>query len=277
MMSKSSFVKTEIAACQDIVRQHDPDRYLISLLMPRKHRAALWVLFAFNFEIAKTREVVSDTTIGLIRLQWWRDAIKEIYEGGEPRQHEVVAPLSMVVKQYDLPKDLFDNLIYAREFDLEGVAPATMEGLYNYCTYTHEPLVRLALMILGETEDEAAIKAVSMRYSLVGTLRAVPYMLGNRHVMLPQDILSEYNLNPEKVCDFNVKDDLVKIIEKMARSEKEFRNDKMLIKSRFIHSMIALSDLYGKRMHKFAFDVFDPTFHAPMPLKPFSIWIRSVF
>ena len=94
--------------CGNIVRQQDSDRFLLSLFAPAKHRAALWTLYAFNHEIAKTREIVSDTTIGLIRLQWWRDAIKEIYEGSKPRQHEVVTPLADVIKQYDLPRDLFD-------------------------------------------------------------------------------------------------------------------------------------------------------------------------
>jgi len=260
----------------NLIRQHDPDRFLISLLMPRKHRAALWALFAFNYEIAKTREVVSDTTIGLIRLQWWRDAIKEIYEGAEPRKHEVVTPLAEVIRQYDLPKELFDNLIYAREFDLEGVAPANLEGLYNYCSYTNEPLVRLALMILGETEEEEVIKSVSTRYSLLGTLRAVPYMLGRRHVMIPQDMLSEYDLNPEKICDFNEKESLVKIIEKVIIYQNELRDDRLLIKSKFIHSMNGLSDLYERRLTKFDFNVFDPKLHAPMPLKPLSIWIRII-
>jgi phytoene synthase len=260
----------------NFIRQHDPDRFLISLLAPRQHRAALWVLFAFNYEIAKTREVVSDTTIGLIRLQWWRDALSEIYDGKAPRKHEVVTPLADVIKRYDLPQELFDNLIYAREFDLEGVAPASLEGLLSYCDFTTTPLTQLALMILGESEEEEVVRAVSTHYALLGTLRAVPYMLGKRHVMIPQDILGEHDLNTEKICDFNKKADLVKIIEKMLLTQKQLRNDELLITSRFIHSMNALSNLYEKRIEKFGFDVFDPKFHAPMPLKALSIWIRVI-
>ena len=226
--------------------------------------------------LLRTREVVSDQTIGLIRLQWWRDAIKEVFEGQEPRKHEVVTPLAEVIKNYDLPKEYFDNLIYAREFDLEGVAPANLEGLYNYCSYTHEPLVRLALMILGETEDEKAIKAVSIRYSLLGTLRAVPYMLVKRHVMIPQDILTENSLNPEIICDFNKKEDLVQIIKILVSKYNEFQNEQLLIKSRFIHSMDALSNLCEKRLEEYDYDVFDTKFHAPVPLKAFAIWIRCI-
>ena len=122
--------------CGNIVRQQDSDRYLLSLFAPAKHRHALWALFAFNCEIAKTREVVSETTIGLIRLQWWRDAIAEIYEGKPVRQHEVVQPLAQAIKNYHLPRDLFDTLIYAREFDLEDVIPSNIAGLRTYCEKT---------------------------------------------------------------------------------------------------------------------------------------------
>src|SRR5579871_3364824 len=61
--------------CEDTVRRYDRDRYRLALSQRPDRRPALFALFAFNHEIAKTREVVSDPTLGLIRLQWWRDAI----------------------------------------------------------------------------------------------------------------------------------------------------------------------------------------------------------
>ena len=78
--------------CGNLVRQQDPDRFLLSLFVPAKVRPALWALYAFNYEIAKTREVVSETATGLIRLTWWREAIDEIYQGRPVRQHQVVQP-----------------------------------------------------------------------------------------------------------------------------------------------------------------------------------------
>ena len=55
-----------LSTLQNLVQRHDPDRYLLSLFAPARHRAALWALYAFNHEIAKTREVVTETTMGLI-------------------------------------------------------------------------------------------------------------------------------------------------------------------------------------------------------------------
>ena len=61
-----------------LAQQHDPDRFFLTLLQPAPVRPALWALLAFNYEVAKTREVVSDPTLGFMRLQWWREALEKI-------------------------------------------------------------------------------------------------------------------------------------------------------------------------------------------------------
>jgi NADH dehydrogenase [ubiquinone] 1 alpha subcomplex assembly factor 6 len=93
-----------------------------------ERREALWALFAFNYEIAKTREVVSETALGLARLQWWREAIGNIYGGGEFPQHEILKALAPAIKTHGLTSEYFDTLVYAREFDLENICPRRWTG-----------------------------------------------------------------------------------------------------------------------------------------------------
>ena len=78
---------------------HDRDRYLTTLFAPAERRAMLLALYAFNFEVAKLREVTREPLIGQIRLQWWRDAIDKIYGGAPPRRHEIVEPLAVVIRE----------------------------------------------------------------------------------------------------------------------------------------------------------------------------------
>jgi len=266
---------------QDIVRHHDKDRYLISLMMPRQYRTALWSVFAFNYEISKTRSVVSETTIGLIRLQWWRDAINEIYDGQTPRNHEVVTPLSKVITQYDLPKELFESLIYAREFDLEGVAPANFEGLLNYCDYTNTPLNQICLKIMGNIEDGRIVKTVSQFYGVIGTLRAVPYMLQYGQVLFPQDVMREYNVDAQKIHDFNKKEEIVCVINDLLKEaeslKNQFRNDDMLIRSRYLKGLYQLTQSYAYRIRKVKGDVFSERASMPMPLLPLKVWFKTIF
>jgi len=269
----------EIANCQNITRRHDPDRYLVSLMMPRRARAALWVLYALNFEIAKTREIVTDTTIGLIRLQWWRDAIGEIYEAKEPRAHEVVTPLAKIIAQYDLPKEPFEALIYAREFDLEGVAPATVEGLLNYCEYVNNPLNTLCLKVLGYNDNKRIVNQVSRYYGLIGAIRAVPYMLKYGQVLLPQDLMAAQGITAQKIIDFNKKAEIIEVIKELLGQvqtlQNQFRNDDMLITSPYLRRLKQLSDHYAAKLAKFDGDVFNPAFHRPEPLLPLKLWFKA--
>ncbi len=263
--------------CQEIVRKNDHDRFLLGLLMPYKYRAALWTLFAFNYEIAKTRDVVSETTIGLIRLQWWRDAIKEIYEGQAPRQHEVVLPLAEIIKTYDLPREDFETLIYAREFDLEGVTPANGEGLVNYCDFTTTPLHRLALKICGEREEEQALKAVSVQYALIGTLRAVPYMMGQRRLMLPQDIIHTHNISEQELLDFNQKEKLPEVIDEVLELKNKFRYGRSTIKSSFLKGVATMATMYEQQLRTVAYDVFDPRLALPPRFMALRLWWKRLF
>jgi len=93
MVSKMSY-------CGALVQSQDPDRFLLAQFAPFERREVLYALFAFNHEIAKTREVVSETQLGLIRLQWWREAIEGVYNG-EVLEHEVVKALANAIQMYD--------------------------------------------------------------------------------------------------------------------------------------------------------------------------------
>src|SRR4051812_807159 len=98
-----------------IVRRHDRDRFLTALFAPAARREDLLALYAFNFEVAKTREVVTEPMLGQIRLQWWREAVDEIYRGGRVRTHEVVQPLAEAARRGALSRAHLDRMIDARE------------------------------------------------------------------------------------------------------------------------------------------------------------------
>jgi phytoene synthase len=190
----------DISSCAQIVRDHDYDRYVTSMFADVEHREALFALYAFNYEVSKTREVVSDTTLGLIRLTWWREAIDEIYDGKPPRKHEVVTPLADVISKYKLPKKAFETLIYAREFDLEDVLPSDMKGLRKYIEYTLVPLFDLAAQILNDGKKVSYdFKPLSFVVGASGLLRALPYHAAQRRCYLPEDRLKQEEVSANDI------------------------------------------------------------------------------
>ena len=71
-----------LSLCAQEVRRHDWDRYLFTLFAPADVREDLFTILAFNTEIARIPDMVSEPLLGQIRLQWWQDSINKIYEGG---------------------------------------------------------------------------------------------------------------------------------------------------------------------------------------------------
>jgi phytoene synthase len=88
-------------------------------------------LYAFNIEVARTRELVREAMIGEIRLQWWRDAIAEC-RAGNPRRHQVVHPLATAIVDCNLPESCFLEVIDARGRDLDDLPPVDEDALRAY-------------------------------------------------------------------------------------------------------------------------------------------------
>ena len=178
--------KRKLTHCGEIVRQYDRDRFLISLLLPAERRAEVWPVLAFHQEIARIRETVSEPLIGLIRLQWWRDALRGLYETGKAPAHPVLEELAGVIERHGLPQGEFESLMDARESDIRGNASATFMELELYAERSTAPLNRMIVKILGETEDEKTLRAVSIGYALTGLLRAAPYYEAGGWRVLPR-------------------------------------------------------------------------------------------
>src|SRR5271155_1201163 len=81
-----------------LVRRHDRDRYQTALFAPAARREALFALYAFNYEIARVRESVTERALGHIRLEWWRETVDAAYGGTPVRQHPVAEALAEVIR-----------------------------------------------------------------------------------------------------------------------------------------------------------------------------------
>ncbi|MBT8472883.1 MAG: squalene/phytoene synthase family protein [Marinicaulis sp.] len=76
--------------CENLVRAGDEDRWLASQYAGESNRRGLIALRAFQLEVARIPQSVSEPPLGEIRLQWWRDAFAEIRSGDTPRAHPVI-------------------------------------------------------------------------------------------------------------------------------------------------------------------------------------------
>ena len=138
----------DLSYCAAQVRDFDNDRFLTALFAPANLRDPLMTLYAFNLELAKIRETVSEPLIGRMRLQFWRDAVGGIVEGAPPA-HEIATALSQTVRAHNISKADLHALIDAREIDLDDVPPADIRATIVYAEATSSSVIAMALRVLG--------------------------------------------------------------------------------------------------------------------------------
>lgn len=182
--------------CQQELRLADPDRWLTTLFAPDSRRPALVALYAFNSEIARARESVSQPMLGQIRLQWWREAWDGI-SAGQPRRHPVVMALHEHCGGLD--RQDITALIDARERDMDDAPMRDRAALLGYASGTAVPLLRMALQILGTSADPALIHAAATAYALTGLLRSTRHLAAEGRVVLPSDVLARHGLDADAV------------------------------------------------------------------------------
>ena len=106
---------------------------------------------AFNIETANIRSTTSTVEIGRMRLMWWRQAIEQ-GRAGKPPDHPVAQALAQAQAQHSLSFRFLEQLLDAREADLETKQPADLRQLLSYCERTagalqvggHRPFIPLA-------------------------------------------------------------------------------------------------------------------------------------
>lgn len=180
-----------------ILRETDRERYLSTLFVPERHRAAVQALWAFNAEVAAIASRVTDPAAGEIRLAWWRDALTGAGHGDVQRS-PVAAAVMATCETYALPVAPLVNLIEARRFDLYSDAMTDSTEFERYAGETTSVLYQLGAGILGDgtlpaSGDAAGHAGVATAF--VGHLLAFTQNARRGRLFLPLDVFRSVGLS----------------------------------------------------------------------------------
>jgi phytoene synthase len=161
-----------------LVRRVDEDRWLASRFGPHDVRKRLIALYAVNYEIARLAETVREPGLGAIKLQWWRDAIAEVFSGGQARPLPALQALKQAVQEAPLSEARFQCMIEARQLDFEAKPFNDPADFSEYINDTAGELMRLAIEACGVEVTAGAIQSFvatgAQRWAATGMLRSEP-------------------------------------------------------------------------------------------------------
>ena len=188
------------AFCADLVRSHDFERYAATLFVSAEQRRALLALYAFNVEITRVREQVSQPLPGEIRLQWWTDMLAGAGHGGV-EGNPVAAELLRAIGTHSLPVEPLSRLIDQHQFDLYNDPMPSMAALEAYILDTTSALFILGARVMtrqSEAADHLASHA-GLAQGLARVLAALPADAARRQLFVPLPLLEDHGGGIEEV------------------------------------------------------------------------------
>ncbi|XP_058420630.1 NADH dehydrogenase (ubiquinone) complex I, assembly factor 6 isoform X1 [Diceros bicornis minor] len=268
--------------CMELLRKRDYEGYLCSLLLPAESRSSAFALRAFNVELAQVKDSVSEKTIGLMRMQFWRKTVDDIYCDNPPHQ-PVAIELWKAVKRHNLTKRWLMKIIDEREKNLDDKAYRNIQELESYAENTQSSLLYLTLEVLSikDLHADHAASHIGKAQGIVTCLRATPYHGSRRRVFLPMDICMLHGVSQEDFLrekqDKNVRDVVYDIASQAHLHLKHARSFHKSVPVKAFPAFlqtVALED-YLKKIQQVDFDIFHPSLQQKNTLLPLSLYIRS--
>ncbi|MBI5129735.1 MAG: squalene/phytoene synthase family protein [Rhodopseudomonas palustris] len=186
----------DAAFCAELVRSADFDRYAATLFVEPDSRRALLALYAFNAEIVRVRDQVSQPLPGEIRLQWWTDTLAGTAHGGV-EGNPVAAELLRAVGQYALPVAALSQLIDAHLFDLYNDPMPDVTALETYAADTDGTLLALAARIVDQGSEaiDHLARHAGMAMGITRAIARLPFDAARRQLFLPLELLARHGSN----------------------------------------------------------------------------------
>jgi 15-cis-phytoene synthase len=270
--------------CGAALRDSDRDRWLACLFTPDAARPHLFALYAFNAEVARIRDLVSQPILGEMRLQWWIDALRAdegVETRGDIQAHPVADALLATLDAKKLPRGILIDLLEARRFDLYDDPAPDVVFLEAYCGETCSALFRLAGLILGGAggaESAEAAGHAGCAFAMTGLLRAFPWHVVNNQCYIPRDLLARHGLEPKDLLAREDGPALRAALAEMRALARDHLGKARRAVAALPHSEqlayrpLALPELYLREMERKDYDPYKTLVEVPQWRRQWALW-----
>ncbi|EEH09997.1 conserved hypothetical protein [Histoplasma capsulatum G186AR] len=219
--------------CLDLLRKYDRPSFTLSAFIPRQTLSFYLAVRALNVSLSMIPDTTSTPTIGLMRLQFWRDTITRTL-AGQPPKEPIAILLASALSELDtrtggqarISKGWFLRMINSREQYLTNTPYTSISALESYAENTYSTLLYLTLSALPLTSVTADHLAshIGKAAGISTVLRGIPLIAfpapPNHHsnqpgglgggagggsgarvgtITLPLDVMAETGLKEEDV------------------------------------------------------------------------------
>src|SRR5690242_12254113 len=178
------------------------------MVLPAEKRNALSAVYAFMRHADDiSDEPGVDPLLKRQKLNEWMEAAKAVF-AGKATDDPVLMALGDAQKNFNIPIELFEKLVYGTSLDLEiprasADAPAilctTFEDLKQYCYYVASVVGLVCIRIFGYEDKKAEILAedCGLAFQLTNIIRDIKEDAGMGRIYIPEEDLARTSLTAE--------------------------------------------------------------------------------
>lgn len=191
------------ALCQSITRRSASNLALAFILLPPARRHAMAALYAFCRQVD---DVADDPAVPPAErrrsLAAWRADLRRAVAGETPHL-PVLRELQPHLVTYQLPWDLFDEVLAGCEMDLELTRYPDWPALDLYCHRVAAAVGLLSIRIFGCRHPHSAdyAEALGRAFQLTNILRDVREDAARGRIYLPQTELARHGVTEAEILE----------------------------------------------------------------------------
>jgi len=140
------------AYCARLARSHYENFSVASWFLPARLRQHFFNVYAYCRISDDLGDEVGDATASLALLDQWQRELDACYDGSP--KHPVFVALAETVRQFEIPKHEFSDLLIAFRQDQTVTRFETFNDVLAYCHYSANPVGHLVLYLCGYRDPE---------------------------------------------------------------------------------------------------------------------------
>ena len=184
--------------CRRLARSHYENFSVATWFLPQRLRQPFCNVYAYCRISDDLGDEVGDPAASLQLLDQWEAELNACY-AGSPR-HPVFVALAGTVRQFDIPKQEFVNLLTAFRQDQTVTRYQTFDDLLGYCVNSANPVGHLVLYLCGyrdvERQQLSDYTCTALQLANFWQDVSVDYD-GKNRIYLPRESLHRFGVTEE--------------------------------------------------------------------------------
>lgn len=186
--------------CENLAREHYENFPIASFLIPREKRPPVYAIYAF----ARIADDYADeagltTAERMDSLGEWEEQLIDAYRGHA--HHPVFVALRETADRFEMPMELFHNLLKAFRSDVTTHRYETFDEVLAYCENSANPIGRLMLLLFNY-RSEATMELsdfICTALQLTNFWQDVSVDLEKDRVYIPMEDIREFGYSEEEL------------------------------------------------------------------------------